>query len=158
MTFPGSGFLISSDYPRRFFIVIVILCMLTISCGGSGMERTTVRIGEVELQVEVARTRDERTRGLMFREDMGRFDGMLFVFQEDQHLSFWMKNTLIPLSIAYISSDGTIREIYDMKPESLESVPSVRSVRYALEVRQGFFGEHDIVPGDRVEFPGDFRR
>jgi uncharacterized membrane protein (UPF0127 family) len=75
---------------------------------------------------------------------------MLFVFERDQQLSFWMKNTLIPLSIAYIASDGRITEIRDMYPHDENSVHSSRSVRYALEVPQGCFGRAGIRPGDVV--------
>ena len=78
---------------------------------------------------------------------------MLFVFESDQRLTFWMKNTLVPLSIAYIASDGTIREILDMEPQSLASVPSQYSVRYALEVPKGWFARAGVRTGDRVAVP-----
>jgi uncharacterized membrane protein (UPF0127 family) len=78
---------------------------------------------------------------------------MLFVFQSDQLLSFWMKNTLVPLSIAYISHDGRILEIYDMQPGDLNPVSSSRSVRYALEVPQGWFNRSGLGVGDRLEIP-----
>ncbi|MBN2051480.1 MAG: DUF192 domain-containing protein [Spirochaetales bacterium] len=121
------------------------------------MERIVLNVGETELLVEVARSEEEKARGLMFREDLGNLDGMLFLFQEDRRLSFWMKNTLLPLSIAYISSDGVIREIYPLEPGSLLPVESRRSLRYALEVPRGLFEEKDIVPGDRIVFPEDFK-
>lgn len=139
-------------------VIILFLCLGPASCSGDGMETTVLRVNELELRVEVARTDEERARGLMFREEMDPLQGMLFIFDEDQHLSFWMKNTLIPLSIAYISSDGTIREIYPMEPGSLDPVRSVRSVRYALEMNRGFFEEHGISPGDRVIFEENFPR
>ena len=74
--------------------------------------------------------------------------GMIFIWDKDQILSFWMKNTPHPLSIAYIDSKGKIRDIFDMKPYSLESVVSTVSVRYALEVPQGWFEKNNIHPGD----------
>lgn len=90
----------------------------------------------------------------MYREELAYERGMLFVFSNDAVRSFWMKNTTIPLSIAYIRSDWVILEIYDMEPESLQPVQSDNPVRYALEVNQGFFAEHGIEPGDRA-YPSD---
>jgi uncharacterized membrane protein (UPF0127 family) len=78
---------------------------------------------------------------------------MLFVFPSDEQLAFWMKNTSIPLSIAYIASDGTIREIHDLEPFSLEAVKAGRSVRYALEVGRGWFGKAGLGEGDRLSLP-----
>ena len=113
----------------------------------------TVQVGDVEFQVEIADTDESRRLGLMHREALPEGQGMLFVFEQDQRLSFWMKDTVIPLSIAYISSDGVIREIHDMTPLSLESIRSSRSVRYALEVNRGAFDAAGIEPGDRVLLP-----
>jgi len=104
-----------------------------------------------EITVEVARTDEERAKGLMFRKDLPDGQGMLFIFDRDQQLSFWMKNTLIPLSIAFIASDGHIIEIKDMQPNDLNSVKSSRSVRYALEVPQGWFGRVNVKAGDIVK-------
>jgi uncharacterized membrane protein (UPF0127 family) len=106
--------------------------------------------GFVEIKAEIARTEDERSKGLMFRKKLADGEGMLFIFDRDQQLSFWMKNTLIPLSIAYIASDGRIIDIKDMQPLDLNSVQSSRSVRYALEVPQGWFSRAGIEPGDTV--------
>jgi uncharacterized membrane protein (UPF0127 family) len=110
---------------------------------------------EVEVQVEIADTDPERQRGLMGRTALPEDQGMLFVFGGEQELSFWMKNTLIPLSIAYIDSEGRIVDIQDMKP--LDDDPphyvSAEPARYALEVNQGFFEERGIEVGDRAELP-----
>ncbi len=89
----------------------------------------------------------------MEREHIPQGTGMLFVFDRDQILSFWMKNTPSPLSIAYIDSKGIIRDIFDMKPFSLTSIVSTKSVRYALEVPQGWFSEQGIVVGDSIQLP-----
>ena len=88
----------------------------------------------------------------MGRESLEEDRGMLFVYDRDAKKSFWMKNTTIPLSIASIAADGTIREIYDMEPLSARTVDSKYSVRYALEVNQGAFDRHGIKAGDKVEF------
>ncbi|MDR1637471.1 MAG: DUF192 domain-containing protein [Treponema sp.] len=104
----------------------------------------------VRLNVELALSEEEQSQGLMYRESLSEGRGMLFVFGRDKLASFWMKNTIIPLSIAYINSDGSILEIHDMRPEDLSLIRSSRSVRYALEVPRGWFGRAGIGPGDRA--------
>ena len=113
----------------------------------------TAQGAPVPLKVEVARTQEERNRGLMNRHSLAGGEGMLFVFDRDQTLNFWMKNTYIPLSIAFISSAGEILEIRRMAPLDLTGVVSSRSARYALEVPQGWFSRAGIAPGDYVRLP-----
>ncbi len=113
----------------------------------------TLAVGSATVTAEVARTEVQRERGLMFRTSLADGKGMLFIFDADSELSFWMKNTLIPLSLAYIASDGTIRQISDLTPRSLAAVPSERAVRYALEVPQGWFGRAGVKVGDKVVIP-----
>ena len=103
------------------------------------------------VRAEIAGNDEDRSRGLMFRKELPDGDGMLFIFENDQILSFWMKNTYIPLSIAYISRDGTINEIRDMQPHDETSVTSGRPARYALEVPQGWFARVGVRPGDTVK-------
>ncbi len=105
------------------------------------------------LYVEVADDPWEHQRGLMFREYLPDNRGMLFIFPYPQRLHFWMKNTYIPLSIAYISSDWKIVEIYDMELLSERLVSSKNKVQYALEVNRGYFQRKGIKVGDRVKFP-----
>ena len=112
-----------------------------------------LRLGGAELVAEVADDEAERTRGLMHRTELADGKGMLFVFESDQRLSFWMKNTRIPLSIAYILSDGTIARILDLEPYSEQPRSSDRSVRYALEVPRGWFARAGVAEGDRVVIP-----
>ena len=111
---------------------------------------------KVEVRVEVADNIFERARGLMYRTALGVNRGMLFVYPEEQRLSFWMKNTLIPLSIAYIDSKRRIVDIQDMKPLDDEppSYVSADPAQYALEVNRGFFEERGVKVGDRVVLPG----
>jgi len=104
----------------------------------------------------VARTEHERANGLMNRKSLKENHGMLFAYDHDEKLSFWMKNTSIPLSIAFISKEGTIKEIADMTPYSIKTIESRHSVRYALEVTQGTFEKLGIGVGDRVAFPPSF--
>lgn len=135
----------------------LILCLLigffTISCSKSDVLKSKeITINQWKITVEIADTRESQEKGLMNRKSLDEDKGMLFVYDRDSRKSFWMKNTLIPLSIAYIAADGTIREIYDMEPLSTRTVDSRYSVRYALEVNQGAFQRHGIKVGDKVEF------
>jgi uncharacterized membrane protein (UPF0127 family) len=120
------------------------------------VEREGRRITVVK--AEIARTDEERGRGLMFRKNLADGEGMLFVYERDQVLSFWMKNTLIPLSIAFIASDGRIVDIRDMYPHDESSVVSNRSVRYALEVPQGWFSRTGVIHGDILVINGHIEK
>jgi|UniRef100_A0A7V3V0B2 uncharacterized membrane protein (UPF0127 family) len=104
-----------------------------------------------KIVAEVARTPDKQAQGLMFRYTLSPDSGMFFVFERDETLRFWMKNCYIPLSIAFIDSDGIITDIQEMIP--LDTVPryvSSRPVRYALEAIAGWFSFNKIKPGDTV--------
>ena len=116
-------------------------------------KRVSLAVGPATFQVETARTEAERETGLMHRTVMAENQGMLFIFDKDDHLNFWMKNTILPLSIAYISSSGVIKEILDMQAQSLAAVPSTWAVRFALEVNQGAFQRAGVKVGDRVVVP-----
>jgi uncharacterized membrane protein (UPF0127 family) len=110
---------------------------------------------EVRVRVEIADDAFEIARGLMYRTTLAENRGMLFIFEGEQTLSFTMKNTLIPLSIAFIGSEGRIVDIQDMKPldDDPPSYVSARPAQYALEVNQGFFEERGVQVGDRAELP-----
>ncbi len=110
------------------------------------LKAVTLVSGGVKVDVELARTQLEQNRGLMFRKSLADGKGMLFVFPADQ-------NTSIPLSLAYILSDGTIVQILDLVPFSEEPRPSERSIRYALEVPQGWFSKVGLKVGDKFEIP-----
>lgn len=112
-------------------------------------------LGErIPVQVEIADTEAERQTGLSGRTTLAEDAGMLFIFDQEQPLSFWMKDTLIPLSIAYISAEGRIVDIQDMQPLDETPHPSAEPALYALEVNQGFFAERGVAVGDTVELPG----
>jgi len=117
----------------------------------SGLATATLRSGTVEIVVELAVEPAVQEIGLMHRKELEDGRGMLFVYEEDRRLSFWMKNTLIPLSIAYLGSDGVIKEIHAMEPLSLAPIESERYVRYALEAPSGWFGRVGLKPGDRFD-------
>jgi uncharacterized membrane protein (UPF0127 family) len=157
---------VDSIHTRGLSCAFLVLSLLVASCSarppfpGQGPTKPNPRLptavissGPVKLTAELATTADQRERGLMFRNSLKDGEGMLFVFDSDQVLAFWMKNTNIPLSIAYIGSDGVIREIHDMEPHSLAGITSSRSVRYALEVPKGWFGRVGLHEGDRLELP-----
>jgi len=146
---------------RRFFpSLLLIICLLPVFAACSrnklpvkeiSIEREGQRIAAVK--AEMAVTKEERNNGLMFRKKLPDGEGMLFVFESDQVLTFWMKNTSIPLSIAYIAHDGKIIDIKDMIPHDTSSVISSRSVRYALEVPQGWYSHAGVRVGDLVKIP-----
>lgn len=135
-------------------LVLVLLVGFAIfSCSRKDvLQIQELKINQWKLTVEIADTRETQEKGLMGRDSMAEDHGMLFVYDRDSRKSFWMKNTRIPLSLAYIATDGTIREIYDMEPLSTRIVDSKYSVRYVLEVNQGAFERHGIKVGDKVEF------
>jgi len=132
--------------------------LAAISGCSEGLETYELSIGDSEFRVEVVDTPETRARGLMEREDLAADAGMLFVFESSEPRSFWMKNTLIPLSIAYIDHNLIIREIYDMQPLSTVPVLSRNSARYALEVNRGAFDASGITVGDRIDFSRALRR
>jgi uncharacterized membrane protein (UPF0127 family) len=109
-----------------------------------------LRIGEHAIRAELANTPQTRRNGLMFRQYLATSSAMIFVFPNPQRVSMWMKNTLIPLSVAFIDADGRILNIEDMQPHSEQSHASVDVAMYALEMNQGWFAERGIRAGDLV--------
>lgn len=111
----------------------------------------TLRIGSTSIKAEVADDDAERSAGLMFRESLATDSGMLFVMPSTGPASFWMKNTLVALSIAFLDENGTILELHDLQPKSEKIVKSTFSrIAYALEMPQGWFSRKNIWPGERV--------
>lgn len=110
-------------------------------------------VGEVALQVEIASTGQQRYAGLSFRESLDEGAGMLFVYPKEQPLVFTMRNTLLPLSIAFIDADLVIDEIIDMDVGPGQLFPSRAPAQFALEVNQGWFERHDIEVGTRLSMP-----
>jgi uncharacterized membrane protein (UPF0127 family) len=133
------------------FAVSLAAACVPASRAQSGLATAELHSGAISVVAELAIGPAEQETGLMYRTSLADGKGMLFVYHDDRRLSFWMKNTLIPLSIAYISADGTIREIHDMEPESLAAINSDHFVRYALEVPQGWFSRVGLGVGDRFD-------
>lgn len=145
---------------KKSFILILSLLAFTslLSCKTKKLPVKDIKIirqdgTEFTVAAEIAEKTEDRNHGFMERKTIPDGTGMLFVFEKDQILSFWMKNTPHPLSIAYIDSKGKIRDIYDMTPYSLSSIISTVSVRYALEVPQGWYKKNGITVGDTVVLP-----
>jgi uncharacterized membrane protein (UPF0127 family) len=161
-------------------IFLVLLALLVAGCGGSvsdsaapsgggepnGAETTTAselrtvtidssKGEEVEVRVEIANSPHEQARGLMGRTALAEDRGMLFVFPDEEMRSFWMRNTLIPLSIAFMDSEGHIVDLQDMKPldDNPPQYVSAEPARYALEVNRGFFEERGVEVGDSADLP-----
>jgi len=137
-----------------FTLIIFIALQFLLSCTQK-LPKTDITITKsdgttINVSAEIAKTPEQRNHGFMERKVIPDGTGMIFVFEKDQILSFWMKNTPHPLSIAYIDSRGVIRDIFDMTPYSLSSIVSTSSVRYALEVPQGWFQENGISEGDKI--------
>jgi uncharacterized membrane protein (UPF0127 family) len=121
------------------------------------LETVRVTVGSDVFAVEVARTPAQHERGLMHRRSLGSREGMLFVFEADQRLAFWMKDTPVPLSIAFLSPDGRILQIEDLEPFSLKAIRSRISARFALELPRGAFAEVGAREGDVVVLPETLR-
>ena len=131
-------------------VVMTLGCLETASAQApiSGAE---LKIDELRIKVEVAATDSERSLGLMYRNSLESDRGMVFVFQEPLRMCMWMKNTLIPLSVAFIDNKGRIINIEDMTPQSEEERCSRKPARYALEMNQGWFQRHAIGVGDMID-------
>ena len=138
---------------RKIKGILFILFLLWIPAGNSqDVQKIPLYIHQKEIWVEVARTPEERNLGLMGRRSLGKDEGMLFIFETEDRHSFWMKNTLIPLSIAFIDRDRRIVWITDMKPLTLDSHVPPKPILYALEMNKGWFSAHGIKVGDAIRF------
>jgi uncharacterized protein len=114
------------------------------------LPRVTLTAGMHQIDAQVALTPDQRSTGLMYRKEMPQHEGMLFAFEQPSVQCFWMKNTLLPLTAAFVADDGTIVNLADMKPLALDSHCSEKPVRYVLEMNQGWFAKKGIKPGTKL--------
>ncbi|OGP96289.1 MAG: hypothetical protein A2157_18595 [Deltaproteobacteria bacterium RBG_16_47_11] len=138
---------------RRIECVLFILFSLWIPITHSqSILRIPLYIHDKEIWVEVAQTPEERSYGLKGRKHLGKDEGMLFIFETEDYHGFWMKDTLLPLSIAFIRRDGRIVWITDMKPLTSDSHVPPRPILYALEMNKGWFSSHGVKVGDVVRF------
>jgi uncharacterized membrane protein (UPF0127 family) len=136
-------------------LLLLFACVILFPGVSRALETTTITVGNVPLVVEVADNQDERSVGLMYRASLAPDRGMLFVFQDDLPRAFWMKNTTIPLSIAFADAAGRVTAIMDMVPDDGRArYVSPGPARYALEVNRGWFAKNGIRVGDRLTVPG----
>jgi uncharacterized protein len=140
-----------------FYVRTAVTLALALGCamataqdGPQSLPSIKLFAGMHVIQAEVADTPDERSIGLMFRKTMPTNDGMLFTFEQPSEQCFWMKNTLLPLSVAFIADDGSIVNIDDMKPQTLDSHCSEKPVRFVLEMNDGWFAKRGIKPGTKL--------
>jgi uncharacterized membrane protein (UPF0127 family) len=137
----------------RFLVraVAALACAAAAAVHAADLPATTLTINDHKIVAEIAATQEQRSLGLMNRFSLQPDHGMLFVFERAEPLAFWMKNTFIPLSIAFIAPDGRIVNIEDMKPQTEDSHWSKGPALYALEMKKGWFQEKGIGPGAVVK-------
>ena len=114
------------------------------------LPRIEITAGMHRIEAQVAASPQERQTGLMHRKEMPAHEGMLFVFEQPATQCFWMRNTLLPLTAAFVADDGTIVNLADMKPQTLDSHCSAKPVRYVLEMNQGWFAKKNIKAGAKL--------
>jgi len=127
-------------------------CQLGHAQSGPQMDLPRIKLtaGIHLIDTQIAATPQQRATGLMFRKEMPQTEGMLFVFEQASEQCFWMKNTLLPLTAAFVADDGTIVNLADMKPQTTDSHCSAQPVRYVLEMNQGWFGRKGIKAGFKL--------
>lgn len=135
-------------------ILVTLLAALAVSAAAQepqmNLPRVKLAAGMHQIDAQVAHTPDQRATGLMHRREMPQHEGMLFVFEQPSQQCFWMKNTLLPLSIAFLADDGTVVNLAEMKPQTLDSHCSERPVRYVLEMNKGWFARKGVKPGMKI--------
>ena len=136
--------------PLFFLLGLVFTAGLRAESPQTQLPRITLQAGIHQLDVQVAATPGQRQTGLMFRPSMPQHEGMLFVFDEPSVQCFWMKNTLIPLTAAFLDDQGTIVNLVDMKPLDTSSHCSKKPVRFVLETNQGWFAKRRMAPGQKL--------
>lgn len=135
---------------RSARILGLLLGLTSIGLAYAEPPRTELSAGLFRIEVEVASDPDSRAIGLMHRRELGPNRGMIFIFAEDRPHCMWMRNTLIPLSVAFLDLEGRIINIEEMKAQTQDTHCARRPARYALEMNAGWFAGHKIVPGTRV--------
>jgi uncharacterized protein len=140
---------------RRFLIPVALACAAASFTAAAQEPQTSlphVKLGAgmYQIDAQVAQTPEQRMTGLMFRKEMPQYEGMLFVFEFPAQQCFWMKNTLLPLTAAFVADDGTIVNLADMKPQTEDSHCSAKAVRYVLEMNQGWFARRSMQAGFKL--------
>jgi uncharacterized protein len=142
-----------NDKWARGFGMLGLLCAAGVAWAQDApqkLQQIRLNAGIHNINAELAATPQQREVGLMFRPTMAANDGMLFVFERAGQQCFWMKNTLIPLSVAFVADDGSVVNIEAMKPQTLDSHCSTQPVRFVLEMNEGWFAKRGIKPGAKL--------
>jgi uncharacterized membrane protein (UPF0127 family) len=134
----------------RRFLAAAVACTAFAAAADVSFKTSRIKVGGHELKVDVAQSDEQRQQGLMFRKQLGKNDGMLFIFDEPAYHAMWMKNTLIPLSVAFVDKDGEILNILDMEPQTLDTHMAAGPATYAIETNKGWFAEKKVKAGDKV--------
>jgi hypothetical protein len=130
----------------------LFLCLAALwGCGGSKLPTQSIVVDGHTVSVEIASTQASQQEGLMNRDTLGTDKGMLFVYPDKKPRNFWMKDTRIPLAIAFIEDDGTILKIAHMRPQDMSRTKSLYPVSYALEMNEGWFVDNSVQKGDKIE-------
>lgn len=147
----------NSNYSMTFFhalLAMLVACWCNSTAAGeperNGLPTISLKAGNQAIQAEVAATDASRQRGLMFREKLARNNGMLFVFPQVAYHAMWMRNTPLPLSVAFIDEQGKIVSIHEMQPFTEQSHQAAGPARFALEMNSGWFSANRVNPGDTI--------
>ena len=145
---------------KFLYLILLLAVPLSLACdtlGGRKLKTAVIKVDGHAVTAEIAKSRDQRERGLMYRSSLGHDDGMLFVFEKAESQAFWMKNTLIPLDLAYFDAQGYLIEVYTMQPDDgKKTYHSSEPALYALEMNSGWFEKKGIKKYAKLELPPDF--
>ncbi len=142
---------------KKILSFLLAASLTLMSLGSTGqtpqtqLSRTPLSIGMFQIDTQVAQTPEQREIGLMFRAQMPQAEGMIFIFEEPTKQCFWMKNTILPLTAAFIANDGTIVNLADMQPQTTNPHCSTKPVRFVLEMNQGWFTKKGIKAGTKFK-------
>lgn len=139
----------------RSACLALVLCVMAMAASAqepqTQLPRTRLSAGMHQIDAQVAQTFEQRMIGLMWRKEMPQHEGMLFIFEAPATQCFWMKNTFLPLTAAFIDDSGTIVNLVDMQPHSTASHCSAQPVRYVLEMNQGWFARKGLTAGAKLQ-------
>ena len=138
--------------PLALALVTSLVAFAALAQGApqTNLPRIKLQAGMFQIDAQVAQTPDQRSIGLMYRTEMPQHEGMLFVFEQPATQCFWMKNTVLPLTAAFVADDGTIVNLADMKPQTTDAHCSLQPVRFVLEMHQGWFAKKGLKAGSRL--------
>ena len=145
----------SHNVRMKRFIQLILMALICLSATAqegpqTNLPRIKLQLGMYQIDTQLAQTPEQRSIGLMYRAEMPTHEGMLFVFEQASTQCFWMKNTLLPLTAAFVADDGTIVNLADMKPQTTDSHCSTKPVRFVLEMHQGWFAKKGFKAGTRL--------